>query len=480
MQYQAETASGIHTLLEDMATSPGIDLFIPAIDEDGCIGPYTTVETPPDNTVQLARSLLQFLSEEELSEDEDVEISDSELEFGMASPQLTGSEVFSDRQLDILLWLLRVNGIENVPSVSAVKEMNQNLQSTTGVRTVDYKGKLGNRYSCNRLADLVSQEFSNLRVRPHLRFYAEDNGKSVNEYFEAHHWRETARENDSQQIKLTPMAVIRNQHFFLYEPCLLQNGGACIPYEWFKRNGKIHAMCWPALMGETATSGRGWIVDETNHIEVSEDQFSVSFIGWKSSAAVRDLPCPSTILGSQIEGSTVLRPWSRTDPNVGNRWRVKAGGARVYAFPIWLYCDDTSAGLPREHVHQEYNVHFLCTSNIAPPLEMMDGIVSQLEEAWESGIWAYDCVHGEFVLVIPSVVALLGDNPMQSEFSCHVGLMGKLFCRACKVKGYDTNDPDPLQPSAPECDPHTQPDVDLEHPPSPPIVRAGSEGGASD
>ncbi|KAG2335535.1 hypothetical protein BDR05DRAFT_841947, partial [Suillus weaverae] len=92
------------------------------------------------------------------------------------------------------------------------------------------------------------------------------------------------------------------------------------------------------------------------------------------------------------------------------------------------------AGLPRAASHKEYNVHFLCTSNIAPPLEMLDGIVDQLEESWNQGIWAWDCVH-EYVLVILSVLALLGDNPMRSEMACHTGSMGKYFCRICKVKG---------------------------------------------
>ncbi|THU88786.1 hypothetical protein K435DRAFT_635318, partial [Dendrothele bispora CBS 962.96] len=53
-----------------------------------------------------------------------------------------------------------------------------------------------------------------------------------------------------------------------------------------------------------------------------------------------------------------------------NPWRTKAKGKRVLAFPIWLYCDDTSgnqskkwnkhnsflftaAGLPRKYVHRE-------------------------------------------------------------------------------------------------------------------------------
>ena len=66
------------------------------------------------------------------------------------------------------------------------------------------------------------------------------------------------------------------------------------------------------------------------------------------------------------------------------------------AFPIWLYCDDTSgnlskkwnehnsflftaAGLPRAEAQKEFNVHFLSTSNLAPPLEMLDGVVDQLE-----------------------------------------------------------------------------------------------------
>lgn len=57
-----------------------------------------------------------------------------------------------------------------------------------------------------------------------------------------------------------------------------------------------------------------------------------------------------------------------------------------------------------------------------------------------SGISVFDAYYLEEVLVIPSVLALLGDNPMQSEFACHAGLRAKFFCRICMVKGKDKDD----------------------------------------
>ena len=56
-------------------------------------------------------------------------------------------------------------------------------------------------------------------------------------------------------------------------------------------------------------------------------------------------------------------------------------------------------------------------------------------DAQRDGIWAWDCEHKEPILIFPTVLALLGDNPMHSEFACHIGLRGKFFCRSCWVKG---------------------------------------------
>ncbi|TEB29592.1 hypothetical protein FA13DRAFT_1631817 [Coprinellus micaceus] len=77
-----------------------------------------------------------------------------------------------------------------------------------------------------------------------------------------------------------------------------------------------------------------------------------------------------------------------------NPWQAKAKGCPCMAVLVYLYCNDTSGnkgkkwnkhhswvftmtGLPRKEALKEYNVHFLSVSNIAPPLEMPDGIVDQ-------------------------------------------------------------------------------------------------------
>jgi hypothetical protein len=58
----------------------------------------------------------------------------------------------------------------------------------------------------------------------------------------------------------------------------------------------------------------------------------------------------------------------------------------------------------------------------------------------------------EAVLLIPMILALLGDNPMQSEFACHIGLGGKFFCRACWVKGTDASGDSAEDPNGPHAD----------------------------
>ncbi|KAF7325590.1 hypothetical protein MKEN_00408600 [Mycena kentingensis (nom. inval.)] len=367
---------------------------------------------------------------------------------------------FSRTQNTAIHWAMQALGLEDLPSDRVMDNIDRTLQPLCGIQSIRYSGKLGNTYYVNDLAAMVAQELANPLVRDKLRFLPEDNGKKISQAWQARRWR---HELDADLT--TPMIRVGNQDFYLNEPCLLNDGTACMPTRWFTRGDEIYAETWNLV--PASINGRlGWVVDAADKDEESRNQgaipisrFLVAFPAFAHSHQFRQLPDPRIILGMR-NSLAEIHPWTKTDPFIGNAWRKKAQNHRVVAVPLWLYCDDTSgntskkwnkhnsflmtaAGLPRKYVHREFNIHFLATSNLAPPLEMLDGITEQLDKCQEHGIWAYDVVHRELVLVIPSVLALLGDNPMQSEFACHIGFRGKFFCRACWVKG------DPVDENAP-------------------------------
>ncbi|KAJ6543258.1 hypothetical protein DFH09DRAFT_1249389 [Mycena vulgaris] len=368
--------------------------------------------------------------------------------------------VFSQRQLDLFLWLLKVNQVDDVPSVKAMQSLNAALQKMCGIDSIPYNGALGHKYYVNSLPQIIAQEMANPNVRPHVSFYPEDSGPKLSEARQGQRWL-----NELPDAQTTPMFRIGQQDYFIHEPAMLSDGKCCIPTRWFMKGGQFFAHCWE-MLPVVSDEHSGWrVIVRSQPYVVPATDFLKSFPDFKRDAGYYSVPDPTNIIEIFDEGSQTSSPWTHTDPKVGNKWRARAAGSRVVILPLWMYCDDTSgnvskkwnehnsflvalAGLPREELQKEYNIHFLCTSNIAPPLEMLDGIVEQLEEAQEHGIWTWDAHLNEPVLVIPEVLALLGDNPMQSEFACHIGLRGKLFCRACWVKGTDALDPtgadDPL------------------------------------
>lgn len=48
-------------------------------------------------------------------------------------------------------------GIDNVPSLTRLKDIDRMLQSFCGVRTIRYEGNLGHVYYGNNLGDIIAQ-----------------------------------------------------------------------------------------------------------------------------------------------------------------------------------------------------------------------------------------------------------------------------------------------------------------------------------
>ncbi|KAJ4473242.1 hypothetical protein C8R41DRAFT_968057, partial [Lentinula lateritia] len=366
--------------------------------------------------------------------------------------------VFSVRQLDLFLWLLRVNGIEDATSVKTMKDLDTKLQNLYGIQTYKYKGAFGHLYYVNSLADIVSQ-MCNPQVRDHLSFYPEDRGvENLSEARQFARWLHEIPDDElGPMVRLGPTG--QSHDYYIFEPAMLRSGVMCMPHRWFKRQEKFYAKCWRLEETVHYNASKGWkVIKGDGEFVVNEDEFLLCFK--QLVEGKRELYGNITDV-TKIEGilDTSTAPptwtdWTLTNPVVGNEWRQKANGAECLSFPIWLYCDDTSgntskrwnahnsflftaAGLPRSEASKEYNVHFLATSNSAPTLEMLDGIADQLHDCQENGIWAWDSKTQRRVLLLVCVLALLGDNPMQSEFACHIGLRGKFFCRTCWVKGKD-------------------------------------------
>ena len=65
--------------------------------------------------------------------------------------------VFSQRQMDLLTWLLQINGVPDVPSVRTLKVLEDGLQKICGIETLPFTGAFGHKYHINSFSDIIAQ-----------------------------------------------------------------------------------------------------------------------------------------------------------------------------------------------------------------------------------------------------------------------------------------------------------------------------------
>jgi hypothetical protein len=149
--------------------------------------------------------------------------------------------------------------------------------------------------------------------------------------------------------------------------------------------------------------------------------------------------------------------------------REVAGDRPVYSIPYLVFVDDVSgniskqwnkhwccyisnACLPREEINKRFNIRFMCTTQHASPLKMLDGIKAEFacvtidlillqfityycSESFDKMITAWDVQENCEVLLRPYIHAILSDNPMQAQECSSSGLQSAKFCRTCDIGG---------------------------------------------
>ncbi|KAF8515939.1 hypothetical protein JB92DRAFT_3082782 [Gautieria morchelliformis] len=365
---------------------------------------------------------------------------------------------FSEIEQDLILWLLKINGAAQVPSVNQVKAVRDSVQRMGGVNSIHNIGTLGHTYYILDIGHIIADEFANPKVRKFLEFYPRDSGQGVTQTWEFARWL-----TEADPTYLTPMVRVGIQDYFTSEPCLLKDGSVCMPHRWFRKGAapgrRLCGRAW-RMTPMHLNNQWGWVIEKNHDILFDTEELLLNFPEFDGAYPIWGmLHVRSVMFGSQLSDEELV--------------------CKVFACPIWLYCDDTSgnrskkwnehysylfalAGLPRDQWQRDFNVHFACTSNVAAPLEMLEGVVEQLDL---HGVWAYDCVLQEMVLFFVPVHGMLGDNPMQSEFASHIGLRGNFFCCCCWAKGHDVEDERPTdRDSGDEDGPRNEPlEVMTEH-----------------
>ncbi|KAJ7637552.1 hypothetical protein DFH06DRAFT_1302543 [Mycena polygramma] len=323
----------------------------------------------------------------------------------------------SNSLMKVFLWILRESGVQDVPSLEALRKIQAGLHKQGGVPTVPWKSTQGNDYA-------------NPLTRSLLHFYPEIPDGPIRETWHAQKWR---REMDRDA--LTPMIVDGHRHFYVNELASLRNGDLVIPLCWVISKGE---MCADALKVYTDEDG-------TTHVDDSTEIF------------IRAADLKDNFYDLEFKKS-LPSAWSKPTLDAGypskmpNPLRKLANGRPLYTSLVDLFFDDVSGNrskswnkhyncycthrnLPRTTLQQEFHTHFVTTSPHASSSEQFEGIKALIVATHTDPMPVYDQATQQEAAV--RIFANMGpsDNPMGSEMTSHIGAKGNYFCRKCKVGG---------------------------------------------
>ncbi|KAH9810698.1 hypothetical protein DFH28DRAFT_1131780 [Melampsora americana] len=293
------------------------------------------------------------------------------------------------------------------------------------------------------------KELANPMVSPHLAFLPElPVNIPVNRLSQCEKWRE----GYSKDLRVQ-MLVSKGIHFYIYQPVQVATGQLVVPIFFYKQEELTIAKCLPAVVEPASGNQQGYRIileeeppfdsPELLTIEVTSFWRLFEAVELDNGERLRDV-CGDLMYQRTTRGIQHL-------PMV-NPWRTKSEGKIIRHVPLTLYSDDTSgniskkfnkhisiyftlSGLPPDWSNQEYNTHFLATTNSATALELFDQVVDEINELGRNGFTTYDHSLGTEVCAMVMVLCHLGDSPMHAKICNTTNPANTLTpCRMCNLK----------------------------------------------
>ncbi|EFP81051.1 uncharacterized protein PGTG_07303 [Puccinia graminis f. sp. tritici CRL 75-36-700-3] len=290
-------------------------------------------------------------------------------------------------------------------------------------------------------------DLMNPLVASHLEFVPEEaHGYNIFKLSQSSKWLK-----DFKSDLRVQMVESNTKHFYLFEPVQLESYKIVIPIFFYTENGALFTKCYKPTIKTNPDHSAVEIHLATNPTEIPYDDITLQTLSVKKLSVIyQDIKLKNGLKLSECCGNNLIIENS-SEISLPNPWRKKSAGKILRNVPITLYCDDTSgnkskkwnkhisyyftlSGLPPKISNQQFNCHFLCTSNIVGALELGEMVVEQLNDMAINGFEAYDCTIDEEVHVMTSLMCFTADSPMHAEITnTHVPGNSLNSCRYCTL-----------------------------------------------
>ncbi|KAL1694690.1 hypothetical protein GGG16DRAFT_46832 [Schizophyllum commune] len=336
----------------------------------------------------------------------------------------------SSAQLKIVLWLLRETGARDVPSFNRFRTMQEQLRTTTAIRTDAHKSDIGNTFHANDINDIIAQDFSNPQNAHLIQKFpevVEDGPISEVWQFPDGRWRELPID------ELMPSILVQDRRFYVHEVAELDDGRWFIPRMWVdvRRQNQVETHVEGRLDNDLLSVGGEIIRIPVVKLKYTHEELMQRMQAFADAQIATSHEYAENIPNKHRKidnGEDLYTVWVQV-------WGDDVSGARTKQYQKHINIYASNANLPGRLLQQECNVHFISTSQTASVLEQVAPTIEKMKKTHTAPHRCYNAATGRGCGFRTNVSDLAADNPQQSEESSHIGHQGLRKCRGCKIGG---------------------------------------------